>query len=290
MIREALSHLDPHDRDLWVTMAMAVKNAEGESGFHDWDQWSRGAENYRERDALAVWRSVKPLGGITVATLYKLAREAGYRGEEREYPHRNHDAELKALREAEEARREQARQRAMAMIEKAQRGTHEYLIRKGFPHAQGFILDNELLIPMWEVGRYAKQLNTLQRIQPDGTKLFLPGGKAKGSVFILGSGSETILCEGYATALSIKAATEALYMRARVIACFSAHNLTWVAKLQRGRAFIIADHDQSGAGQSAAAAAGLPYWMPPDVGTDANDYHMARGVRSLAAAINTLRR
>lgn len=289
MIRDALSYLDPHDRELWVRMAMACKNAEGDAGFHAWDDWSRTADNYRERDAKAVWRSVKPMGGITSASLYKLAREAGYRGEESPCLPIDRSAEIKAQQAADDLQRAAASKKARDMISRAEIGPHDYLHRKGIS-AHGFVLDGELLVPMWDCAAYGKRLNSLQRIKPDGAKLFLSGGKAKGSIFALGSGVETVLCEGYATAHSIKLACDSLHMQSRVVACFSAHNLTYVAKNTRGRAFIIADHDQSGTGQSAAVAAGLPWWMPPDVGTDANDYHLAAGVRPLAAAINTLRR
>lgn len=291
MISDALTFIDPNDRDLWVMMAMAVKSAEGESGFSAWNAWSELSPSYRERDARAVWRSVKPHGGVTVRTLYKLARTAGYRGEERvAAPNRNYAAEPLEQKIAERKRRDDASRLARDMIQRASICTHEYLCHKGFQNHNGLVLDGELLVPMWDMDAYGKQLNSLQRIKPDGTKLFLSGGKAKGSILALGNGTDTILCEGYATALSIKAAVDYLYLRARVVACFSAHNLTHVAKHTRGRAFIIADHDQSGTGQNAAAAAGIPWWMPPDVGHDANDYHRVRGVAALAAEINALRR
>lgn len=291
MIRDALTFIDPNDRDLWVTMAMAVKNAEGESGFQTWNSWSALSPRYRERDARAVWRSVKPHGGVTVKTLYKLAMEAGYKGDERfPPPPRNYAAEIREQKIAERKRRVDASRLARDMIMRASPGPHEYLAAKGFPNATGFVLNGELLVPMWNMDAYGKRLNSVQRIKPDGTKLFLSGGQVKWSIFAIGSGPDTILCEGYATALSVKAAVDHLYMRARVVACFSAHNLTHVAKHTRGRAFIVADNDQSGTGQNAAASSDLPWWMPPDVGHDANDYHQARGVAALASAINTLRR
>jgi hypothetical protein len=42
------------------------------------------------------------------------------------------------------------------------------------------------------------------------------------------------------------------------------------ATLPRG--FVVADNDESRAGEEAAKRIGWPYWMPPDVGHDFNDY------------------
>ena len=113
-------------------------------------------------------------------------------------------------------------------------------------------------------------------ISPEGEKKFLPGGRAKGATFPIGQG-ERWLCEGYATGLAIKAALDAVYRRrVCVVVCFSASNLV------NGLGdFVVADNDQSGAGKDWAEKTGLPMWMPPDVGTDANDFFLAHGARKL---------
>jgi putative DNA primase/helicase len=94
------------------------------------------------------------------------------------------------------------------------------------------VLDGELLIPMREFRHYA-QINSVQRIAADGTKLFLPGGKAKGSVFFIGPllAQERWLVEGYATGLSVRAALRELHREAQVVVCFSAGNLAHVGRL-----------------------------------------------------------
>lgn len=61
---------------------MAVKSEMGEDGFDLWDSWSRTSERYKKAAALAVWRSIKPQGGITVRTLYRLARDYGWQGDD----------------------------------------------------------------------------------------------------------------------------------------------------------------------------------------------------------------
>ena len=48
-------------------------------------------------------------------------------------------------------------------------------------------------------------------IGPDGSKKFLPRGKASEAVYKIGKGAERYYCEGYATALSVRAALRRLY-------------------------------------------------------------------------------
>jgi phage/plasmid primase-like uncharacterized protein len=71
------------------------------------------------------------------------------------------------------------------MVKRASLDVHPYLMRKAFRKRRGLVLDGDLLIPMREFKLY-RQVNSLQRISADGSKLFLPGGKAKGSVFFIG--------------------------------------------------------------------------------------------------------
>ena len=285
MIEAAIQFIDPTDRDKWVMAAMAVKSELGDGGFDLWDSWSAQASNYKAADAKAVWRSVKSSGGITIASLYAEARKGGYNGEEVKPTVRPRDRDRERREREDKARKWQyAATQADLMIRSAELGSHEYLIRKGFEGAPGFVLDDQLLIPMrcaWN-----DQLNSLQIISRDGSKKFLPGGRAKGSVFRLGKSGQAILCEGYATGLSIKEALRVLYRSDSVVVCFSASNLTYVS--QRLGDFVVADNDASETGEKAALKTGLPYWMPPDVGQDANDFHKKMGIHALAASLRDL--
>jgi putative DNA primase/helicase len=189
---------------------------------------------------------------------------------------------------AERARQAEARANAEDMIKRAALDLHPYLTAKGFPFERGLVLDGDLLIPMREFRLY-KQLNSLQRISADGTKLFLPGGKAKGSVFFIGPflAQERWLVEGYATGLSVRAALRDLHRDAQVVVCFSAGNLAHVGRLVkelRPKAYVFADNDKSGAGAKAAAETGLSFVMTEELG-DANDYHQRHGIRALAKLI-----
>lgn len=162
---------------------------------------------------------------------------------------------------------------------------HPYLIRKGFPLEPYFAAGDDMLVPMFDALEYRQPIG-LQRISVDGDKKFLTGQRSKGAVFRLGTGKarEVWLCEGYATALSIRAALAALYRPADVVACFSAGNIRHVASLGVGT-HVMADHDASGAGEQAAAATGLPYAMPADEGMDANDVHGRDGLEAVVELV-----
>jgi putative DNA primase/helicase len=178
-----------------------------------------------------------------------------------------------------------AAKQAMALIKSAVVMNHPYLTAKGFPKATGLVVGEELIIPMRDYKTHA--ITGAQRIKGSGEKLFIPGTRAKGSVFVLGRGSESWLVEGYATGLSVAAALKLMYRPAQVVVCFSASNLCHVAERIGGRRFVVADHDESGTGQRAAESSYMPWVMPESVG-DANDLHQSAGllaVRSMLAGL-----
>jgi putative DNA primase/helicase len=82
----------------------------------------------------------------------------------------------------------------------------------------------------------------------------------------------------FATGLSVREALRVLHRPARVVVCFSAGNLQYVATQLGGARFVMADNDASGTGCRVAIATGLPWTMPPVVGYDANDFHHGRRV------------
>jgi len=180
--------------------------------------------------------------------------------------------------------REAARVLAREIIARSAFQTHPYLVAKGFPKAQGLVdpTDGRLIVPMYNARRYGEVLS-VQRIGADGTKLFLKDGTAKDAVFHLGRGPTDVLVEGYATGLSVKAALDAMYRKARVVVCFSAGNLASVAAHYSG--FVVADNDASKAGEEAARKAGLPWVMPDEVGMDANDLHQRDGLEAVRALL-----
>lgn len=188
---------------------------------------------------------------------------------------------------ADRERQARAKIEASRILRECERLPHPYLAAKGFPDLQGLVHPSgDLIVPMRDIHAYGV-VNTLQRISPGGAKLFLSGGKAKGSVFVLGKGAwrERWLCEGYATGLSLQAALIELRRQAEIVVCFSAGNLKYVAPFVKKPAYVMADNDASQAGFEAAVATGLPWIMPAAVGWDANDVMVREGLRTLVSLV-----
>jgi len=204
-------------------------------------------------------------------------------------------AKRRAANTRQDAGQHQAAIRAAEMIRATKPGEHDYLHLKGFPLAQGMVTaDGALLVPMRSL-----QTNELQGAQlirwlaaeREWDKKMIPGMKAKGAVFRLGNkaASETFLCEGYATGLSIEAALRRAGSGASVLVCFSANNMEYVAPMVKGRVFVFADNDKSGTGEKSAQATGLPYCMSETVGFDANDLHKKNGLMAVCQLLMKVR-
>lgn len=198
--------------------------------------------------------------------------------------------DIQAERRRDAERRARAAHEAAAIVQRCEQSTHAYLAAKGFPNEIGLVdTDGRLVVPMRAANDYAR-VNSIQWINDAGQKKFLPGGVAKGSVFIMGAGREHWFVEGYATGLSVREALARLYRRARVVVCFSAGNLQHVTGLFKGPRFVIADNDASGTGERAARATGMSWTMPPTIGDDANDLHQREGLAPLVALIRDVTR
>ncbi|MGC1547117.1 MAG: VapE domain-containing protein, partial [Rhodanobacter sp.] len=135
----------------------------------------------------------------------------------------------------------------------------------------------DLLIP---IRNSHDELVSLQRITNSGAKFYLVGGEKRGCFYRFGGDGQAWLVEGYATGASVHQATGQ-----PVVVAFDAGGMKPVADLLRGQLIgVAADNDESGAGQKAAEATGLPWVMPPTIGQDWNDYaaeHGAEVVREL---------
>ena len=194
----------------------------------------------------------------------------------------------------QERRRQQAARDAAEMIRQAVPGPHDYLARKHLSNVQGLVMpDGALLVPMRNWRDNNIQGAQVIRWLPDERvfdKKMLPGMRAKGAVLRLGQGRETILCEGYATGLSIELAVRSVGLPASVLVTFSATNLVHVAQFLKGRVFVFADNDKSEAGERAAQDTGHPYCMSDVVGEDANDVHARAGLMAVAQMLMRVRR
>ena len=181
------------------------------------------------------------------------------------------------LAEQETLRRQaEAARKAAWILHQCQFAHHEYLRKKGHGEEVGniFVKDGEklLVIPM----RIGKNLVGVQLIDEAGVKRFLTGMRSAGAEFVIDNRGPHYLCEGYATALSLRAILKNYKRRYTIHVTFSAGNMLKIAATLPG-GFVIADNDLSGTGERVAKEIGWPYWMSPEVG-DCNDHHLREGL------------
>ena len=189
--------------------------------------------------------------------------------------------EADAKRMADQA---DAVKRAAFIMSQTVLGKHEYLNAKGFEGAEDMIWGHEgkktLVVPM----RVDGHLVGCQLIEEDGSKKFLYGQRTSNAELVIDNKGVHILCEGYATALSIQAALKKMSRRYTIHVCFSAGNMKKVAQgLPDG--LLIADNDKSGTGERVAKEIGWKYWMSDVVGEDANDTHQRVGLLKLGLSL-----
>lgn len=292
-IRNALQFIPAQERDVWVTMAMAVKSELGDGGFDIWNDWSQTASNYNAQAARAVWRSCKGTG-ITVASLFHEAKQLGYKDDETYRPPT--PAQIEAQQRATTERQskegqerikaaQDASKKAEWILSQCKLEKHAYFDAKGFSDFEGLVWRpkddmNLLCIPM----RVGKKLVGLQMIDKTGAKKFMPGQVTSKAEFVIDSGAinaDDWWCEGYATGLSLRACLHALKLRYRIHVTFSANNMQRMAH----SGYVIADNDASNTGAKAAKATGLPYFLAPGVGKDVNDMHQQYGTFKASQAI-----
>ncbi len=200
----------------------------------------------------------------------------------------------------------------------ADRALSEYLRRKGVePEACRFFTDGTVLVPMVHYDATdGGRLAGLQKIAPGGEKRFNKGMVKEGAACRLGAppsdGDTILICEGFATGLSIR---EAIVRSLAVYVAFDAGNLKAVAQRLRARyplsPFIFcADDDwmtarpdgspwNPGVEYASAAAREVGYsWVVRPLfleasrearWTDFNDLHAVRGMLELRAQLNLQR-
>ena len=178
----------------------------------------------------------------------------------------------------------EAAKTAAWMLKESQIATHPYLLAKGFPDEQGNIYVKDGVLLMLVPMRVGPHLVGVQIINPEGKKKFLFGQKTSNAEFVWDNKGPHILCEGYATGLSIRAAMKALKRRYTLHVCFSAGNMEKIAAgLPAG--FVVADNDASQTGLNTAKKIGWPYFMPPTEGQDFNDFADGAGLFRASQAL-----
>jgi putative DNA primase/helicase len=219
------------------------------------------------------------------------------RAEWNEVRRRWQEAECERER-AEKERRDKAWKTAAWILKRAKPLTiHAYLAAKG---VKGFGDVREwrgaLVLPLREANG---ELHSLQFIGADGSKHFLSGGRVAGCSFTLADKPDgaLVVCEGYATGVSVHEATALA-----TVCALNCGNLLAVAKSFRekfqGREIIIAaDNDAWTDGnpglskaQEAALAVGAKLAVPQfrdltTKPTDFNDLHQLQGIDAVKARI-----
>ncbi len=171
-----------------------------------------------------------------------------------------------------------AAQKASAILSECSMEPHSYLDKKGFKDLPGLVWhktpeENFLCIPMM----FNERVSGIQMINREGQKKFLYGQQSKGASYKIGKTGLNVWVEGYASGLSVHRALQALRKPSIVHICFSASNMQLLAS-RSAEGFCVADNDISKTGESAAIATGLPYYLPPQDGHDANDEYREFGV------------
>ena len=222
------------------------------------------------------------------------------------------DPKVEARRRAREAEREVERRQVERIcadiVQGCRTDVHPYLKAKGFPDEPGLVCDDPrkffpsgrfgellalalpesqgpfLIVP----GRVGKTITTIQFIAPDGTKKNILRGVMSGASHRIASGRDTWVCEGIATAMTVRAALRLLGASVTVLSAFSASNVGQVAEAIPGSR-IAADHDKPvesleglGAGEFYARRSGRKWTMPKLRDDDFNDLHQREGLRAVA--------
>ena len=317
LIRAALAHLPANlQRDEWARVAMAIKSEYSDAtGFDLFDQWSAtDPDRYNAQGVKSTWRSIKPGGGVGIATLLHLAKQHGFTLPKTGQAATPPNPEEMARRERDRAERQRAAdaEREAAQAAAAQQaaaqwqdasdtGESPYTVRKGVqPHGLRFAPGGWLLVPLRDG---AGKLWNLQRIAPEkptdgGTdKLFLKDGRKSGLWHLVGSVPADapppvlLVAEGFATAASLHQATGH-----PVAVAFDAGNLQHVAqalrKLYPAALLVLCGDDDRNtetktgtnpgrvkATAAARAVGGLAVFPAglPDGGSDFNDLHQHHG-------------
>ena len=162
---------------------------------------------------------------------------------------------------------------------------HSYLITKqvaGIAAQAGCRVQKKaLLIPLKDEHGV---IWNLQQIDPTGGKVFMPGGRIKGLVWLIGDAPQVDLCEGPATA-------QAVALAGNTAACsFGTKNLLAAAQTLIGMGKTVrvaADNDPSGlkAAQAVNTALGCPIIHPVTEGMDWNDLLCQEGIEAVKAAL-----
>ncbi len=302
--RDALLACDPGcAREDWVRLAMAAKAAGVD--LDTFQSWSAQASNYDERDARAVWASIRRAEGVGPGTLFKAAAQNGW----------NPDGRLSRAKPVRAPRRPAEHTKPTHPRIAASdvwnccipaSAEHGYIVAKsGLPIGLRVVPDTDsltiagqrmagaLVVP---VQRLDGALSSLQLIPPPGAgkKLNLPGAPVDG-VFVVGemqAGAVAYLCEGIGQAWACWKATGSAS-----IVCFGWSRVRAVAsELRRrdksARLVVVPDVGKEAEAETIAREVrGECACMPSgwEMNSDVNDFAQREGFDALEALLHRAR-
>lgn len=306
--RSALWSLDAGvERDEWVRAGMAAKAAG--LTLDDFTNWSATAGNFKgPKDCANVWLSINERGGIGPATLFAMARTAGWRDDRSpgfDKPRNRAPKPSQATKTTRETPKppplDVAALWASSSFEPATTD-HGYVKHKmgspdGLKVYRGPLtiarepVDGYLAVPCYGL---AGEVRSLQFIPPgDGKKLNAPGAPMDG-IFVVGriphqgAGATLYLCEGIGQAWSCHTATGA-----PAVVCFGAGRIGSASKALAeryplARRVLVADagkeqHCARIAKETSCLWTEMPGGCPSNF--DANDLHQRDGLEALAAIL-----
>ena len=278
-ILSALDHVSSSmPRDDWYKILAAVKSELGDNGRCIAEDWSKNSDDYDPSSFNSTWNSLSPNGGINIGTLFHYAGESGWTYRE---PNILRDEAARLKRRQAETEKTEKKQTAAQVARSRWDAAndadpdHAYLMKKQIDPVGIRQEGNNLLIPVQDRDG---NLISLQTITSDGKKLFQKGSTTGGGYMRLkGASDPVIICEGYATGVSLNQATGA-----SVAVTFSCHNLMPVAKIIREKMpdmdiVIAADSKPVSTCEKAREVAKTinARLAVPTVDSDFNDMHMA---------------
>lgn len=262
------------DRATWVKVLMAGKAAGLKRS--ECEIWSARSAKHKKPEFDNVWRSIRPEGGVTDATLFGMARDHGWTGRAL------HSVPARATRPVAPLCKPAPGMCATDVWDRCEPATasHAYIVGKG---ASGIPVDTLRVVPAGDSLRIAGQsvagflmvpayasdgeMQSAQFIPPPGAgkKLNLPGATIAGATFTVGPDDGTAyLCEGIGAAWAVWQATGR-----RAVVCFGCGNVRRVAESMRER----------------EASAVLV--LVPDTGKESDAEKIARDVGAAVAAMPT---
>jgi len=203
-------------------------------------------------------------------------RHIRYKSEEPFIPDPNAQAKRLAAEKQRELRQKKAAGKATFILNNSVKEQHPYLVRKGFAD-KGMVWNGLLILPM----RVGDHLVGCQMIQEDGTKRFLSGQQTKGASLVIDAKGRNILCEGFATGMSVRRAMKHLRERYTIHVCFSAGNMLEIASGMTDP-LVIADNDPVGV--TTAKKIASRYWVG-EANEDFNDAEQRLGTAGVAESL-----